>query len=60
MVYKVNKLPRKCYKKKKIVLLFLIIERDSLSWCGQWDLNPHEKSHTHLKRTRIPIPPWPH
>ena len=40
MVYKVNELPRKCYKKKKIVLLFLIIERDSLSWGERWESNP--------------------
>ena len=27
--------------------------------CGWRDLNPHALRHTHLKRTRLPIPPHP-
>lgn len=29
-------------------------------WCDRRDLNPYEKTHTPLKRARIPIPPRSH
>ena len=29
-------------------------------WCGHRDLNSDGVNHTPLKRTRLPVPPWPH
>ena len=29
-------------------------------WCGHRDLNSDGVIHTPLKRTRLPVPPWPH
>ena len=35
-------------------LILLIFLHD---WCAGWDLNPHARKHTPLKRTCLPIPP---
>ena len=34
--------------------------RKPLTWCPEQDSNLHASRHTHLKRARLPIPPFLH
>lgn len=47
--------PAARYRKKTPELL-----RVFSFWCGHRDLNSDGVNHTPLKRTRLPVPPWPH